>query len=154
MRVEWLILADFAEVINNKLYLQGGGWDKLTVNTGFPLNRQLGIAASIRVPWNETNQEAALRIEVLTQDATSLAKMEGKFKVGRPPDHPPGEDQRAQIAATVGIEIKSEGIYVVVAHLGDQEEARVHFSVVPGPALAMRKRIESEHEPPGSGPPA
>jgi len=148
MKIEWLIIADFAEVINNKLYLQGGGWDKLTVNTGFPFIRQIGIAASINVPWNETNQDGTLRIEILTQDAKSLAKMEGKFRVGRPADHPPGEDQRAQIAASLGIEIETEGVYVVSAHLEDQEEARVKFSVVPGPALAMRKQIESERDPP------
>ena len=34
MEVEWLILADSAQVIGNKLYLLGGGWDQLAVNTG------------------------------------------------------------------------------------------------------------------------
>src|SRR5688500_1930861 len=36
MEVEWLILADSAQVIGGKLFLLGGGWDVLTVNTSFP----------------------------------------------------------------------------------------------------------------------
>lgn len=148
MRVEWLILADFAQVIDNKLYLQGGGWDKLTVNTGFPFVKHVGIATSIVVPWTETNREGKVKIEVLTQDGLSLGKMEGTFKVGRPAELPEGVDQRAQIAVSVPLSIKKEGIYVVVAELEGEEKARVHFNVVPGPMLVIKSQIASEGKPP------
>ena len=31
MEVDWLILADSAQVTGGKLYMLGGGWDRLTV---------------------------------------------------------------------------------------------------------------------------
>jgi len=40
MEVEWLILADAAQVVGNKLYLMGGGWDKLTINNVFPADQR------------------------------------------------------------------------------------------------------------------
>ncbi len=37
MDVEWLILADAAQVNGNKLYLLEGGWDRLTITRPLPL---------------------------------------------------------------------------------------------------------------------
>src|SRR5437773_10351851 len=54
--LEWLILADSAQVVGNKLYLAGGGWDLLTINAEFPHDQIIGLAASFGVPWSETNQ--------------------------------------------------------------------------------------------------
>ncbi len=48
--VEWLILADAAEVVAGKLYLMGGGWTVLTVSTSFPHRRNIGVAAAFRIP--------------------------------------------------------------------------------------------------------
>ena len=45
MEIEWLILADAAQVTGNKLYLLGGGWDRLNVNRDFPVNQHCAIAA-------------------------------------------------------------------------------------------------------------
>jgi len=56
MDIEWVILADAAEVINNKLYLMGGGWDVLRIGRPFPTQQQVAFAISIRVEWTETNQ--------------------------------------------------------------------------------------------------
>ena len=139
MHVEWLILADYATVIGNKLFIQGGGWDKLSVNTEFPAVHQLGIAASFIIPWNETNQLITSVVEVITDDGASVAKIEGQFKVGRPADHPPGQDQRTQLAANMGLKFEKPGTYAIVAHLDGKEGGRTTFNVVPGPALAMKQ---------------
>lgn len=144
MEIEWLILADFAEIINNKLYLQGGGWDRLTVNTGFPLKRSVGVAASVRVPWTDTNQEGHVRVAVVSQDGVELAHFDGRFKVGRPADHPEGADQRVQIAGSFNLELKEPGIYVVTAHINEEAGGRVHFNVVPGPRLQLLAAQEGE----------
>lgn len=147
MRIEWLILADFAEVINNKLYLQGGSWNTLTVNTGFPAEQRVGIAASVIVPWNETNQQENLQIEVQSDDGAVLGKVGGGFKVGRPPDHPPGQDQRVQIAANITLKLRDRGTYAIIGRLGGEEEARTQFNVVKGPVLMMREQAAGSDQP-------
>lgn len=138
LTIEWLILADYAEIVGGKLYLQGGGWDVLTVNSGFPLDRTCAIAAAVRVPWNLTNQRHHVTIEVQTDDAQSLAKVDAQFEVGRPPGRPPGQDQRWQIAGNVPIKFERPGIYTVVAMLEGQDPRRASFNVIPGPMIAMR----------------
>lgn len=140
MDIEWLILGDFAQIVDNKLYLQGGGWTRFTVNTGFPVTHNLGIAASVIIPWNETNQEGHLEIEIQSEDGVSIGKLEGGFKVGRPPDHPPGQDQRAQIAANIPLELKGTGTYVVIGRLEGQELKRTRFNVVKGPFLQVKEQ--------------
>ncbi|MGD0115091.1 MAG: hypothetical protein ABSC13_03695 [Dehalococcoidia bacterium] len=139
MRVEWLILADYAEIVGGKLYLMGGGWDVLTVNTGFPLTRPLGLAAAFSVPWNETNERQNVEIDIQTEDGQSVGKVRGEFEVGRPAGIKQGQDQRFQLAATVPLNLPAPGTYVIVAKVGGEEQARVPFNVVGGPMLQPKQ---------------
>lgn len=138
MRIEWLILADAAQIAQGKLYLLGAGWDMLHVNTDFPVQQHLAVAVAFRVPWNETNQRHAVEVEIQDQDGHQLFRAGGEIEVGRPPGFPAGQDQRAQIALDMTLSFEQPGGYVVVAHIQDQE-SRVPFNVVPGPLLQERQ---------------
>ena len=137
MRTEWLILADHADVVGGKLYINGGGWDRLTVNTGFPLLQNCAIAAAFEVPWTETNQRHNVEIEITTGDGAQLAKVAGQLEVGRPAGIPPGQSQRAQLAGQLVLRLDGPGTYEVIARIEGQEDTRVHFNVAPGPLMAM-----------------
>jgi hypothetical protein len=145
VEVEWLILADSAQVVANKLYLLGGGWDRLTVNSGFPYTQPSAIALSVRVPWNETNQKHGFELEVASEDPASevpktLGKVTGDFEVGRPPGIPPGANQRVQLAVGFALKIEGPGSYVIVARIEGQELQRTGFNVVSGPMLQARRQ--------------
>lgn len=149
MKVEWLILADAAQVVGNKLYLLGGGWDTSIVSRGFPVDLRCAVAFSATVPWNETNQRHAFEIEVASEDPgteapKNLLKVGGQFEVGRPPGIPLGQDQRVQLAIDMNLRIDTPGTKVVVARIEGQEMRRIHFNVVPaGPMLSIQpKRLE------------
>lgn len=136
MEIEWLILADSAQVVANKLYLLGGGWDRLAVNMDMP--RHFAIAVSVKVPWAETNQRHKLEIEVLSEDPNteevkSLAKMGGQFEVGRPAGIPAGREQRVQLALDVGMKFDMPGIKRVVAHLDGAVSKELGFDVIAMP---------------------
>lgn len=139
MRTEWLILCDHADIVGNKLYLAGGGWDALTVNTAFPVQQVCGVAAAYEVGWNETNQRHNVELEVLTSDGQSIAKAGGQLEVGRPPGIPAGQKQRAQIAMNLVLAFDKPGTYEVVSRIEGQDPTSVHFNVVPGPSLAMKQ---------------
>ncbi len=128
--VEWLILADGAQVMGNKLYVMGGGWDVLSVNRPFPIVQHFAVAVSFLVPWTDTNRRQAMEIELMTEDGASMAKIAGHFEAGRPPNLPAGSDQRTQIAAEFNLEIKGPGVYVVVARIEGKETRRTAFRVV------------------------
>ena len=147
MKVEWLILADAAQVVGNKLYVLGGGWDVLTHNGAFPHTHRFAVAVSFRVPWNETNQENHVEIEVVTDDGQSIAKINASFRVGRPPDIPVGQDQRSQIAGNLTLQLPGPGTYTIIARIEDQEAAKTHFNVVTGPFLAALQQQAGSQEP-------
>ncbi|MDP2953100.1 MAG: hypothetical protein Q8O76_07285 [Chloroflexota bacterium] len=143
MEVEWLILADSAQVLGNKLYLLGGGWDLLTVNREFPVDQRCAVALSVRVPWNETNQKHTFELEVAgeepaTEGPKSLLKVGGQFEVGRPPGIPQGQEQRIQFAMDMNLRLEGPGTKIVIARIEGQEMRRITFNVVPGPMLSMK----------------
>jgi hypothetical protein len=144
VEVEWLILADSAQVIGNKLYVLGGGWDTLNVAAGFPVQQQFALALSVRVPWNETNQKHAVEVEGLgeqpsTEEPKSLFKVNGQFEVGRPAGIRPGQDQRIQLAIGVNLKLEAPGTNIIVARIEGQEMRRVHFNVMDRSSVAQRR---------------
>ncbi len=141
MEVEWLILADAAQVVGNKLYLMGGGWDRLSVNKPFPIDQRLALALSIKVPWNETNQKHAFEVELISEDKTSeapksLVKAGGQFEVGRPVGITPGQEQRFQLAMDMGLRIEEAGTKSVIARIDGEEMRRTNFTVLQSPQQA------------------
>lgn len=139
MQIEWLILADAAQIVDQKLYLLGGGWDRLFVNTEFPFVQPIAIAMSFKVPWMETNQTHNIELEVTDQDHTTvLAKLEAGFEVGRPAGLEAGQEQRSQFAIGFPVQIDRPGLYEINARISESQSTRVTFAVVPGPLLAMR----------------
>lgn len=141
VEIEWLILADAAQIADGKLNLLGGGWDTLTANQEFPFPRHLAVAAAFKVPWNETNQRHTLQIEIQDDDGKVLFGAGGEIEVGRPPGIPAGQAQRAQIALDLTLTIEHVGNYVLVGRVtGEDREARVPFRIILGPSLAIRQQ--------------
>ena len=137
MQLEWMILADAAQVVGGKLYLMGGGWDRITVNSPFPVQQRLAIAVSVKVPWNETNQKHTFEVEIIsenreTEELKSLMKMGGQFEIGRPPGTRQGQDQRLQLAFDVTLGLEAPGRKMVVAKIEGREIGRTEFLVAPG----------------------
>lgn len=137
MDVEWLILADSAQVVGGKLFLLGGGWENLVVNSSFPVQQICAIAASFRILWNETNQRHNVEIEVMDQDGQSIVQLNGQVEVGRPPGIPPGSAQRSQLGFSAVLTFDSPGSFVIIARIEGHEMKRTDFRVVAGiPAMA------------------
>lgn len=132
MEIEWLILADAAEVVGNKLYVLGGGWDRLTVHAGFPLEQHCAVAASVRVPWHETEIAHDFAIEFLNEEGVVLESLGAEFEVGRPPGLAPGREQRWQFSGDFDLRLDTPGRYAVIGLLEGQERARLYFEVVSG----------------------
>jgi len=148
MEVEWLILADAAQVVGAKLYLLGGGWDKLTVNRAFPVDQRLALALSIIVPWNETNQKHSFEVEIISEDydteqPKNLVKMGGQFEVGRPPGIRQGQEQRFQLAIDMNLRIETAGAKTVIARIEGQEMRRLDFTVISGPMVGRSQRPDN-----------
>ena len=83
-----LLLCDYAEAINGKLYIMGGGWSVCT-----PGPRTLALSVKILVPWDQANEKHKLSVSLRDDDnnvvefGTPPRKVvnDGAFEVGRPP---------------------------------------------------------------------
>lgn len=92
-----LMLADYAQVADGKLFVAGGGWQ---FTGGLPgLAGPMGLAILIEVPWDETNRVHEVEIRLIDEDGNPVAVpqphpeplvVRTQFEVGRPPGIRPG----------------------------------------------------------------
>ncbi len=127
-----LILCDFAEAINGKLYVMGGGWNVLQI-PGQPVNMALGIIVS--VPWDQTNIRHELRAELQNHDGAAVeingqpVVVGGGFELGRPAGVKPGTDLNIPLAFSLNNLALPEGGYVWVLLLDGDKVGRCPFTV-------------------------
>ena len=132
VNIEWLILADAAQVVSNKLYVMGGGWDRYTSKRGFPAQIQFAVAVSLKVPWHQTNKKHNFELEIATEDGQTIKRIDGQFEVGRPPGIQAGTDQRVQLALNGNLKVEKPGIFALIGRVTGQEGARTAFTVLDG----------------------
>jgi len=131
--VDYLILADAAQVADGKLYLLGGGWDRLSVN-GLPAIQFMGVAIAILVPWSETNTTQTLTVSIEDEDGGAVMQpVAVRVEVGRPSGLSAGADQRVLMALNAQLALPRLGDYAVTATLDSGARKRHRFSVQAGP---------------------
>ncbi len=124
--IDYLLVADRAEVVNGKLYLMGGSWDRIQPQQ-FPHRMMLGIAMGVRIPFAYTDDQHTVAIELLHDD-TRMIGFEAKLATGRPPGMA-GMDMLVPMAFNIPIAIPGEGQVVLRAaidgHPGRRHEIKV-----------------------------
>jgi len=98
MQLDFLILADRAEAVNGKLYLLGGGWDRLGL-TSLPGHAFFDVAMGVLIEYLETNERHSFSISLEDEDnRVVLGPITGQVEAGRPPGMRPGQLQRFMLA--------------------------------------------------------
>lgn len=102
-----MLLAHFAEVQNQMLFVIGGGWTEIG-----PDPSPFAIAATVDVPWDETNRRHRLELVIVDADGQPLRvqtaegnqaplQIAAEFDVGRPPGVRPGTSFTVPIAVNL-----------------------------------------------------
>ena len=130
IEIDFLVLADWAETIGGKLYIQGGGWDrKLPPAHGRATS--FAVAAGILVPWTLTNQQHSFTLTFETGDGTSFGpRIDGGFNMGRPAKSTPGQRFRAPLAVRIDMLLPDLGSYRVGLVVNNDITKYVSFYVV------------------------
>lgn len=135
MDADFLILADGAQVVNNKLYLLGGAWTTITARQ-FPATHAMSVAVGITVEWTETNQQHYFSLEISSDSGNRvLAEVGGQFETGRPSWLPAGGQQLFLMAVNVDLSLEGPGKCAARLLLNGQEAKRKTFLVL-GPTSA------------------
>lgn len=146
MKTEWIIVADFAEVLNGKLYTMGAGWDSLTVNA-LPHHQAFAIAASFLVDWNETNRQHDVALDFLDEDGKQFAQLHAQLEVGRPPGATPGLPQRLILAINLQHKFEQLGTFVIKTLIGGEHDGKLTFRVIPSPQLTAQQFMGPQKRP-------
>ena len=145
MEVE-AMLADSVVTAEGKFFIQGGGWEQITVLQIPAMHDRLGVAALIRVPYTATNQAHEFEVFVRNADANELPiadaprgsdapdgklhRLGTQFNMGRPPHIQPGDDQHIPIAVNLNnLAFEAPGQYSVVIEIDGTEVKRLPFRV-------------------------
>ena len=67
MNIGFIMLTDYSEAVNGKLYLAGGGWNVLRLPE-FPHEWSFHIGLGIDVAWHETNSPHELSVTIQDPD--------------------------------------------------------------------------------------
>jgi Family of unknown function (DUF6941) len=133
-----LWLADYAKVSDGKIDSLGAGWS--TVTAQGPI--VFFAAGTIEVPWNLTNQQHTIRLDLLDADGQpvllpdhSEVHIEGTFEVGRPPGTPVGTPMVLPFAFPFGPLELTPGRYQLRLTIADEhrEDWYVAFNVAAAP---------------------
>jgi hypothetical protein len=128
------MVADAAQVVDGKLYVLGGGWERLSVQQ-LPVTRTIEIATRVVVAWTETNRKLTFQLQLVSEDGETLINPAATptVTVGRPAHLREGSDQAVPLVLKVsGVAIKDPGRYVFVLTYEGEEIARTAFEVILG----------------------
>jgi hypothetical protein len=125
--VDYLLVADRAEVVNGKLYLMGGSWDRIGP-ASFPHRMVLGIALGVRIPFAHTDDQHTVAIE-LQHEGNRLVGFEARLTTGRPPGMA-GMDMLVPMAFNVPLAIPAAGQMVLRASVDGRAPRRHEIRVV------------------------
>ena len=135
MRLDFLMLADRAEAINGKLYMVGGGFDRVGVADA-PGTAIYDVALGFMVAYTETNEPHTFILRMETEDNAVVRAQDGKpvevtgrVEVGRPPGMVAGQEQRVIIVVRGPFPVMAEGTFSWVPVLDGQEFQRTRFVV-------------------------
>jgi hypothetical protein len=145
------ILGNHVEAVNNLLYIAGGGVDTAVIPPGMnpPYPIGLGIGVMVTVPWQQTNQQHQVEIDLMdadgepvtvqvSPDQTAPVQARLIFNVGRPPGLAVGDEQHVCLAANMPVlPMPKLGRYEFVIRLDGSDERRLAYRVISSPGTQM-----------------
>jgi hypothetical protein len=137
MRLDFLVLADRAEAINGKLYMVGGGFDRVGI-PAIPGTADYDVALGFLVDYNETNERHEFQLRLEDEDSNEvMPPIGGAVEVGRPPGMVRGQEQRVMIVVRGPFPVPRAGSFRWVGSLdgqpGEPTRFRAEHVVLPQP---------------------
>lgn len=137
-RVGFTLLTNYAEDNGGLLYLQGGGWDTITVNGplengpegAFTLIRGFFVAR-LQFHPTEAGREHSFTVVIVDADGGEVLKVEGNLQVGRAPGLPASWMQSVNIILPLtGAPLPKPGLYRISLLINGSHEADHPFRVI------------------------
>ncbi|MCC6945678.1 MAG: hypothetical protein IT335_13935 [Thermomicrobiales bacterium] len=130
MQTEWIILADYVEVVRGRLYLMGGAWEAVIINRA-DMTHAFGITAAWSGLPDADDQLHSVVLKII-DDVLDEELLQVKAEVDLLAN---GPSRLAQLAVNVSVTFKSFGGHSIVATVDGRESKRLPFHVERGQAF-------------------
>jgi hypothetical protein len=151
-----MLLCDYAEELNGKLYIMGGGWTKYPAGSAPPM----AVAIKLAVEWAEFATDHKFELLLSAADDMDLRPFEVQGRavtvegtVGGRPDY---AELHPDIPVDIAFALKfrslnlSPGRYQWVLRIDDEPLTSVRFVVLPGPEEGAEDATEDRSSLPQS----
>ncbi|HUO04433.1 MAG TPA: hypothetical protein VMU16_04465 [Candidatus Binataceae bacterium] len=118
MKIEYLVLADAAQVGNGKLFILGGGWS-IFRSGNYPAPAQLAVGLGFLISWNETGTQFPLSITLADEAGVPIIpEITGQIQASKSGQLPEGITQKVPLAVNLSVSIPHPGRYTITATAG------------------------------------
>lgn len=132
------MLADGAQLVEGKLYVLGGQWDRITVPKFPAQHPSLAVVLVIKVEYNEAPRTFNLNIELLLDGQDAGVKAIGHMAVGHAAGLTHGAPQFAPIAITFNnLQFERSGRYDWVISIDGDPLGQIPLDVVQGAVIGV-----------------
>jgi hypothetical protein len=140
MEVSYTMLANYAEENGGLLYIQGGNWDTMTAASPLPPGAPPGAFAVVRgfyvarLSFHHTEVgQHSFEINIVDEDGSQIAQVEGEVNVQRNPSLPPTWGQPVNlIVPLTGMVVPKPGLYRISLKVDTTHQDEVEFRVIKG----------------------
>ena len=131
MKLTTALLADAATVEGGKLFVHGGGWDKITLRQVPAVHPSMALVLVFQVEYDEALRDIPISIRLVDEDETaSGAEINGVINVGHAPQSKRGAPTFVPQAITIQlIEFERTGRFSFKVSSGSEELGAVPFEV-------------------------
>jgi hypothetical protein len=116
-----VLLADFAQVVDSKLYLLGGGLTAIG-----PQPQPVAVAILLQIPWDRANIAHSWLLELLDEDGAPVPDADnpltvgGNVETGRPVGARPGSPLQVPIVVNfTALPVQTPGTYLFRLSIDD-----------------------------------
>lgn len=135
MRIQWAVLARYAEVVDGSITVIGAGIDAF-VRPEFPATVQAFIAIQFRLLEHEASGDLPVTLTVRDRDLEVVGEPIPLRigPVGVNPNHPPGWEVGAPVTGPFAVQIDEPGSFDLAIDSGDGKPWQIPFSAFGPPA--------------------
>ena len=139
LEVDYMLLADRAEVLNNKIYMMGGGWDRRFIRN-IEGAIDITIVIGVLVPWNLTNELHEISVRIIDDDGqVTPPEVRARVTAGRPPEAVQGQAFRVSLVFNANWKLPKFGAYSVEASLPNRILKKAGFYLMPAAGTPARQ---------------
>ena len=130
VELDFIILADHAEILNGKTYIMGGAWNQYAV-VDTSQHLIFAVVIGLIVNWHGTNKNHIIDVSIEDEDGNIIGEThKATLTVGRSVHAIEGQSFRVSLALRQQLLLPKIGTYRVVASTGGKTKTATFFTTM------------------------